>query len=167
MTANSRPWLARDDWREGVVHSGGSTFTFERVPFLLGDKLAGTLRVRHAALGDDSSVMLGCFPGTHDSDSALHWRAIHPIPPELVRGEPDVTEIAVEFTLPADRSPTRLGLISFTWELSVLKGFTNGVRIVVFQVPVFGREAKAFAQDTTVARDRKRQLRKALSVFDE
>ncbi len=168
MTARVRPWLEREDWREGAVHSGEFTFTFDQIPFLLGGKLAGTLRARESALGEDSTIMLACFRGRRDSDEALHWRAMRPILAGQLRREGNSASIKVEFSLPADRPPTRLGfLMRFTWELSVLRGLPKALRLAAFQLPVFGRETESLVQDTGVARRNKRELRKTVSVFDE
>ena len=196
MTEPARPWLARDDWREGVIYwkpnrnrfaglslreiiatlfgggsttlpaFGDSTFTFGRVPFLAGGKLEGTLRVPFTVLGEDSFAMLGCFPGTRDDTHSLHWRSIHPILPQQLRREGEMAVFDVEFNIPAGRRPTKRGILAFTWELSVLKGFA-GRRIALFHVPVFGPEAAPFVRETISARKAKRDARKALSVLDE
>lgn len=145
---------------------GDSTFTFQRVPFLVGGRLEGTLRVPFTVLGEDSLAMLGCFPGTRDDEHSLHWRSIHPILPQQLRREGEMAVFDVEFNISEKRRPTRGGLLPFTWELSVLKGFA-GRKIALFHVPVFGREAAPFVRETTAARKAKRDARKALSVLDE
>lgn len=196
MTTPPRPWLVREDWREGVIHwkpnrnrfaglslreivaslfgggsatmppFGDSTFTFQRVPFVLGGKLEGTLRVPFTVLGEDSMAMLGCFPGARDDAHSLHWRAIHPILPQQLRRDGEMAVFDVEFNIPENRKPARGGLLPFTWELSVIKGFA-GRKIALFQVPVFSRAASPFVRETIAARQAKRDARKALSVLDE
>ena len=83
-----------------------------------------------------------------------------------MRREGEMAEFDVEFNIPENRKPTRGGLLPFTWELSVLKGFA-GRRIALFQVPVFDRAVAPFVRETISARKAKRDARKALSVLDE
>ena len=217
MTKRVRPWLARADWREGVIHwrgdgrparniasaivltaigfvafndtagcsrlavvfifgirrivqeraFGGSTLTFEHIPFLLGGKLKGVIRTHVSGIGEETKIMLSCFQGSYDEESGPHWRAIHVLLPNQMHRDRDQASIDVDFAIPADEPATSLGLNRFVWEVSIVKGFPSGRRVVMFDVPVFPREAEEFVQETGVTRGAKSDVRKELSVFDE
>ena len=155
-----------DNWRDRNSF-GAATFTFDRVPFILGGKLEGVVRTSLVGIDADTRFMLSCYQGSWDNEDGPDWRAFHiPTPNELQR-EGDNVSIKIRFTLPTDMRQTKLRWPSYTWELAILTGFPGINRIVTFEVPVFAEQAAPFVQETAAGQLAKREIRKAISVFDD
>jgi hypothetical protein len=146
------------DKLQGEVAFGPSTFTFEQIPFLLGGRLKGAIHTNFHSIDEETRLEFSCSSG---------WRFVHVLLPGQVHRDGRNVSIDVDFGIPEDQPPTRYGRNRVIWELSVIKGFPTGRRMLTFEVPVFSRAAEGMVQETAVAREGKSEVRKALSVFDE
>ena len=138
-----------------------SEFRFERVPFILGGKLRGTIVVPLPSQPEGyTRVVLNCVEGERTP-----FTQSHSLQPERVVPVNGVAHVAVDFDLPHAAPVTATGTI---WQITfdAQCGFMS--YRAAFKVPVFAKNAEALVENTGIARrEVPADLRKALSVFDD
>lgn len=144
-----------------------ATFEFEEVPFIVGDKLRGVIKARLPGTPRElTSAVLECLVPAEDSDDrdrvirqcSRQWL------PNQLQWAGDELHQPVELDIP---SGPETGVGGAYWRLTLSSDFPNLNYETYFDVPVYERDAARLVQETAVGRFRKRDIRRAMRVFDE
>jgi hypothetical protein len=129
---------------------GDSTFEMARIPFALGDRVAGWVRAP-IGLRDASAirVSLDCVDVPHvqsDTSSTVLWRDQVGVPLSAIDFGPGQARIPVSLEVPADQRPTSVaarGSAHIEWRVMVEADMPGIDYRAVFDVPVFPSSVEA------------------------
>jgi hypothetical protein len=144
-----------------------ATFEFEKVPFILGQKLRGTIKARFPSRpGDYTRAILRCtsvYYNPNDPSESIFETRKQWIPMHLV-WVGDEVHLPFEVELPED-APATGGTVQ--WVLLLTCDFPRLHYRAEFQLPIYGLDAAPIVQETGLVRVRKFGIRRAMAVFDD